>query len=256
MDIFFENIENGIPINFDSYIKKFKKNGFDISNMFSASLHKKPYYILTPKNNKEFMKLKNLFNLKIDKNTRIGSAIRGDSHKSKCSYSFLILKEQIDSKVKTVFFENNSIVDTEDLRLKDKLIIIENLENFGNIINNFKNINIELNEYSFIYGAGKQINNHYHREFFNGFKEILCLFDIDYDGLEMYDLLSVNHNNCLFLYPENISEYLSKSLRFILKEELFKLNLRFRKNEKLHKILKEINKSQKYLEQELYLGDI
>lgn len=71
----------------------------------------------------------------------------------------------------------------------------------------------------------------------------------------MFDLLNEKFTNSKFIYPNNISEYLVKSIKFISKEELFRLNFRFEDNKELHEILEKINKDNKYVEQELYLEE-
>lgn len=255
MNVFFDNVESGLPLNFDSYIKKFNKKNIDISFMFYSQMVKKPLYILTPKNNLDYLSLKNQFYIVADKTTRLGAAKLGDSHKAKVSFSFLLYKKNIDSKVETLFFNDNILLTKDTVDINKKIVIIENLENFGDTINNFKNIDIDLNEYSYIYGSGKSILNSNFNDFFTYFEDILCLFDIDYDGLEMFDLLNEKFSNSKFIYPSNISDYLKSSLRFITKEELFRLNFRFENNKKLHEILEKINKDNKYVEQELYLEE-
>lgn len=253
MNDFFDSVDNRKPLNFDSYIKKFKKINIDISKMFYSEIVKKPLYVLTAKSYLEYSDLKNQFYIIADKNTRIGAAKLGNSHKANVSYSFLLFKKDIDSKVETLFFNDNILLHKETINIKKKVVIIENLENFGNTINNFKNIDINFNEYSYVYGSGKSILNSSFNDFFDTFEEILCLFDIDYDGLEMFDLLNEKFSNSKFIYPSNISDYLKKSIRFISKEELFRLNCRFGNNKDLHEILEKINKDNKYVEQELYL---
>ncbi len=255
MNVFFDKVDNRLPLNFDSYIKKFNKKNIDISKMFYAEIVKKPFYVLTAKNYMEYKELKEKFYIEADKNTRIGAAKLGDSHKAKVSYSFLLFKKDINSKVETLFFADNKIQSQDFIDIKKKVIIIENLENFGNTINNFKNIDINLNEYSYIYGSGKSILNSSFNNLFENCAEILCLFDIDFDGMEMFDLLNEKFNNTHFIFPKNISQYLNKSIKTISKEELFRLNNRFYKNAKLNEILNEINKINKYVEQELYLEE-
>ena len=255
MNVFFDNVDNGLPLNFDSYIKKFNKKNIDISKMFYAEIVKKPFYVLTAKNYMEYNELKQQFYISADKNTRLGAAKLGNSHKARVSYSFLLFKKDIDSKVETMFFNDNILQNSDIMNIKKKVVIIENLENFGNTINNFKNIDIDLNEYSYIYGSGKSILNSSFNSIFETCDEILCLFDIDYDGMEMFDLLNEKFNNTHFIFPQNISDYLKKSLKFISKEELFRLNSRFYKNQKLNEILEKINKVNKYIEQELYLEE-
>lgn len=173
MNDFFEKVDNRLPVNFDSYIKKFNKKNIDISKMFYSEMVKKPLYILTAKSFLEYSDLKKQFFIFADKGTRVGAAKLGDSHKAKVSFSFLLFKKDINSKVETLFFNDNKLLDKENIDIKKKIIIIENLENFGNTLNNFKNINIDLNNYSYIYGSGKSILNSSFNDFFENFEEIL-----------------------------------------------------------------------------------
>jgi hypothetical protein len=250
---FFDNIDNGKPVNFDSFIKKFLAKNVDISSMFQAKMSKKPYYYLTPKNIEDYTHLKSNFYVNADKVDRIGAAQFGNSHHIKCSYSYLLYKEHLESNVSTLFFKENFITNTNPFALRKKIIIIENIENFGNLKNNFRHSSLNINEYSFIFGSGDSINNKYFSDFFNKFDEVLCLFDIDKAGFEMFEGLENNHKNCKFIYPDNIDDVFAISRRTLRNEEILMLNQRFSNNEKLHDILNKINIYKKTIEQELYL---
>lgn len=254
MKNFFNNIDNGKQVNFKRYIDIFKEKGIAIDKMFTTALVKHPHYILTPKNIEEYTALKVKMNIDVEKIDRTSASIHGDSHLISVSYAFLLVKESINATIKTIFFEHNCISQTESFTLKKKVIIIENLENFGNILANFRKINIDVNEYSFIFGSGNTITNIKFREFLQTFDEVLCLFDIDEGGFRMFSTLEKHHKNCQFIYPENILELMDKYVaKTHPKEVILALNSRFGKHEKLHPILTIVNSTQKTLEQELYL---
>lgn len=253
MNDFFDNIDNGKSVNFDRFIKKFLAKNFDISSMFKATMDKKPYYYLTPKNFEEYTHLKSIFYVYAEKTNRIGAAQFGNSHHIKCSYSYLLYKETLTSDVSTLFFKENTITNTIPYFLKNKIIIIENIENFGDIRKNFNNLSLDLNEYSFIFGSGDYITNSYFSDFFNTFEEVLCLFDIDKAGFEMFQSLDRNHANCKFIYPDNIDDVFILSRRTLRNEDVMMLNQQFASDTKLHDILNKINIHKKTIEQELYL---
>lgn len=254
MKKFFDNVDNKKPINFKRYIEKFKEKGIAIEKMFVPVLVKHPLYILTPTNHEEYATLKTKMNVHIEKTDRASYAVHGDSHLTSVSYAFLLVKESINATIKTVFFNKGEIHQTEPLSLKKKAIIIENLENFGNTLANFEHINIDLNEYSVIFGSGNTITNTMFNDFLMSFDEILCLFDIDAGGLQMFNTLDKRYPHCQFIYPDNLlcimDKYVANSHG---KEVVLALNSKFGDNKKLHPILTLINKTQKTVEQELYL---
>ena len=254
MKKFFDNVDNKKQVNFKRYITKFKEKGISIENMFIPVLVSNPNYILTPKNIDDYNMLKLKMNINIEKTDRTSYAIHGDSHLTSVSYAFLLVKESINATIKSVFFETGEIKQTEAFSLKKKVIIIENLENFGNTMANFRHINIDVNNYSFIFGSGNAITNGKFTNFFNTFDEILCLFDIDSGGLQMFNTLAKHHAQCQFIYPDNILEIMDKYVASSHgKEVVLSLNSKFGDNPKLHPIHTIINRTQKTVEQELYL---
>lgn len=255
MNIFFDNIDQGKKVNFDLYISKFEKKGIDIKKLFTSKMIKKPFYILTPVNYNEYQILKDQYYISSDKNSRIGAALHGNSHNNKCSYSYLLCMESINGNVQSIFFNGNDICKTDKIDFKDKVIIIENMENFGNIDKNFKNIKINLEDYSFIFGGGNHITNSFFTNFLSGFDELLCLFDIDKEGMEMFTRLDNKHSNCVYIYPDNINEYLKKSVRVLNNQEVIELVAQFESNNKLTDILEKIKIHKKQVEQELYLEE-
>lgn len=254
MKKFFDNVDNNKQVNFKLYIEKFKEKGIAIEKMFVPVLVANPYYILTPKNIDDYNTLKLKMNVHIEKTDRTSYAVHGDSHLTSVSYAFLLVKESINDTIKTVFFDKGKIEQTELVAMKKKAIIIENLENFGNTLANFRNINIDLTEYSFIFGSGNSITNPMFNDFLMSFDELLCLFDIDAGGLQMFNTLDKRYPQCQFIYPDNLlwimDKYVANSHG---KEVVLALNSKFGYNKKLHPILTLINKTQKTVEQELYL---
>ena len=70
----------------------------------------------------------------------------------------------------------------------------------------------------------------------------------------MFNTLSKYHDQCQFIYPDNISEIMDKYVASTHgKEVVLSLNSKFGDNPKLHPILTIINRTQKTVEQELYL---
>lgn len=254
MKKFFDNVDNKKQVNFKLYIEKFKEKGIAIEQMFIPTLVSNPYYILTPKNLDDYNTLKAKMNVHIEKVDRTSHAIHGNSHLISVSYAFLLVKESIDATIKTVFFEKGQISQTEPLLLKKKVIIIENLENFGNTLSNFKRMSLSLDDYSFIFGSGNTITTGQFNDFLSSFEEILCLFDIDEGGFKMFTTLDKRYKNCQFIYPEHVDQLMDQYVSKVHSREfILALNSKFGSNPKLQKILKLINTTQKTIEQELYL---
>lgn len=256
MKRFFSNIDEQKPVNYTHYIEKFKTMGIEIELLFLTKIKRYPYYYLTPKDQTAYKLLKSRFDLTVESTDRLSATILGNSHNQNVTYSFLLIREHIDSLVSTLFFEQSTLKESNIKVFKKKVVIIENLENFGNIFSNFKHIDVNLNEYSFIYGAGNAVNNKSFVDFFQKFDRILCLFDIDEAGLSMFNTFSKAHEKAEFIFPSNIDTLAGLCASPQLNnEDIFRINALYENNQKLHNVLDVMNRTKKNIEQEIYLKE-
>jgi hypothetical protein len=253
---FFESIDSQQHINFKKYIDIFKKSGVDIEKMFIPVLKKNPYYYLIPKDEEQYQQLKSTFHIAGDKITRLDATLHGNSHHVNVSYCFFLMRETIDSPVESVFFKGEELLYSNIKNINKNLILIENLENFGDIKKTFQHFSIDLSQYSFIFGAGNAINNSLLTSFFNTRDSILCMFDVDNGGLKMFNTLSKRHANTEFIVPDNIDLLMYKHVRHkITVEDAIILTESYRNNTKMTPIISIINKHMKFIEQEIYLKE-
>lgn len=216
----------------------------------SCLCKKKNQYMLTIKDQALFDSTFSRFFASND-DVKVKAALRGDSKTAKSNKSLLIWKEH-HSSVNSVGIEfHESNYDFHTLK-KDKLIIIENLNNFLNIETNFDS-DIDLNEYNFVWGSGNNITNQHFVEFLNEYKDIVCLFDIDLGGLKFYKSLKnqINTNIQFYFTPkmEKMAKEFGKPISMNDYETLMK---HYAKTEGLEHIVSFIKETKKFAEQEIF----
>lgn len=146
--------------------------------------------------------------------------------------------------------------------LKTKIVLIENFELFLEYkavlkyISNNSGCDIDLSEYDVMYSQGSAILNKQYRPFLMGYKEVLCVFDIDYGGLVIYDGLRKVCSKARFFVPRETERLLDAYGFAISKEEASKLKSMV-SDSSLPKVVKSVAKlifdARKKVEQEVYL---
>ncbi len=259
---YLENIDAGKPINFDQFREQLCKLGYDdqtIFKIFATQKNSKSKYQVTIKNEELFNRLQADFsNHKIT--SRVSAALAGDSHKHPVSLAMIILWPSQHSHPIVVMNDVNGI--TEPVTLGQRLLIIENQENFVQ-----KNASLAFLKQQFAdfndegldiaWGAGNAISNRLNKAFFIRYQHIDCLLDLDIGGLSiftnLYELTA--HPRLNFLLPPCADEQLKNSKIDIQNEHLPILR-KFRENyPQLRPAIELMIHHKKMLEQEIYLSD-
>ena len=191
---------------------------------------------------------------KIEKtNKKVEKSIYGNSKKAKSDFSFLLVKQNYDDEIpNVVVFNEQDYQCNFEYSMKQKLMIIENEDNFGNIIDSFNNESIDLNEYNFILGFGNYISDRNFTRFLNEYSEIQCFFDIDLGGLKTFSSLDSRlETEIEFYYSEKMSNYLRK-YGTTIKEKDYIETSKYRNNEKLKLVVADILNHKKFAEQEVF----
>jgi 5S rRNA maturation endonuclease (ribonuclease M5) len=222
-----------------------------ISNVFSAKGNGNNKYVLSIKNQELFNDTFLKFEYESE-NVKVESALRGNSKLSKSPYSILNFKGNYDdiNGISIIFKKK---VFTLNFELKKKLIIIENVNTYCDIISFFKNSNINLNEYNFIFGSGNSITNNHFVDFLNEYDSIFCLFDIDLGGLKFFKTLSKNINSklCFYFDEDNEKKLIKYGNKITNKQYLTLIDL-YSNIPELEKVINSIKKNKKFVEQEVF----
>lgn len=255
-------IKAGELINFDSFSTKLQQHGFNNHRILKAFLTEKKAkskYVVKIVDKEFFSQLELDFPPYIV-NDRVSAAISGDSHKHPVSKSIVILWPCKQSHPVVVLNDSKEI--KTPVTLSNKLLIIENQENFIQLNKTLDFLKNQFHDFScedldIAHGSGNAISNTLNKDFFNAYKSIDCLLDIDIGGLTTFANISflTCHKNINFLLPPCASILLKKSRIALKNEQLSELRSFHENFPSLRPAVELIVKHKKMLEQELYLED-
>tara|TARA_Y100001960_G_scaffold334192_1_gene446940 strand:- start:18459 stop:19235 length:777 start_codon:yes stop_codon:yes gene_type:complete len=254
MRFYLDKIEKKESLSYLAFLKKCEKQGITdmkLRMIFSISpSSKRNQYILSIKDEDLFNKTFSKFLIK-DEDLKVEAALHGNSKTVKSDKALLIWKENFDS-LNSVGIEFNESNYKLDKSKKNKLIIIENLNNFLNIKSNFNN-EIDLDEYNFVWGSGNSITNKYFSSFLNEYNEIICFFDIDLGGLKFYkSLKKQTDTNLSFFFSDDMKknvEIFGTQINFDIYSKVLK---NYSTVEGLEDIIAFIKEHKKFAEQEIF----
>ena len=252
---YLKNISSGKEINYKNFKKICSASGIDnstIKDIFSAVGMSNNKYVLTVKNHELYDLTFSKFYVE-NNNTKVQSALRGDSKKNKSPYSILTIKERYNALFGISLFFKDNICTQIPFKLKRKLMIVENANVFCDIQSCFTNSEINLNEYNFVFGSGNSVTDKSFYDFFDSYDEVVCLFDIDLGGFKFYKTLSLNLKTKLTFYFDKENE--RKLMKFgnpISDDTYLKMNNIYKDIQGLNKIISIVNKHKKFAEQEIF----
>lgn len=256
MKSYLNKIKNNESLSYSTFLKKCTKHKItdtQLRRIFSISVSpckKKNQYRLTIKDEEAFNNTFSKFMVE-NSDVKVEAALHGDSKTAKSEKSLLIWKEHHSSTNSVGIEFNKSNYDFHTLK-KDKLIIIENLNNFLNIESNFDN-DICLHEYNFVWGSGNNITNKHFVEFLNEYKEIVCLFDIDLGGLKFYKSLEKQvKTNLQFYFTPKMEKMVKEFGKPISMSDYETLMKHYTKTNGLEYIVSFIKETKKFAEQEIF----
>lgn len=150
---------------------------------------------------------------------RIAAAVKGDSHKVAVSYGYvLIYHEGIkDSRPEVVYFESEAFIQPHSP--KTNLILIENEENFFRwrdmltVFNKMSDYNYSIENTDICLGSGNRCSSPLLVSWLTQYESILCAFDYDAKGLEMYQSLNTKLGNKVKFFMPEAFEALSSLFR-------------------------------------------
>lgn len=257
---YLQAIKAGKLMNFSALVKELTKKSVPqstIDRCFMAELLKQQKYRVHIVDEVGFNELyERFFSDAI--NSRTAAALAGNSHRTKVSGSYLLLRRSQHTQPVVVWFEGGSFhCPVVQSRIA---ILVENLENYISIdqlpiLLNRCGISIDINQADIIYASGNRVTNKLHQPFLQQYKQIFCLFDVDLGALKMYQSLHLllSSTELRFLYPLDIVKRLNVSERRMSATERANL-LRYQGlSTDLDQLIRFMRNSGTKLEQETYL---
>ncbi|MDK9790684.1 hypothetical protein [Vibrio sp. D431a] len=263
----FEKIELGKPTHYKRFLLGLAESGItpnEVEHIFQVvNIGKKRYRVtIKPSAYDDYRKLK-LKAIGSDKTTsqKAVAAASGKSHSKSASGAMCILHtESHQLNPHCVILDQG--IPRELPELKKKILLIENFELFLEYQAMMKFITentshaVDLKDYDVMFSQGSAILNKQYRPFLMGYQEVLCLFDIDYGGLVIFDGLRKVCSGAKFLVPKDVDKLIDEYGFEITKEEASKLKA-MTGNSSLPKVVKTVAKTillkGKKVEQEVYL---
>jgi len=259
---YLDNIKSGKPINFDSFCKELHQQGYDdraILSIFSTQKISKKKYQVDILDENGFARLQKSFPV-FTINSRVSATLSGNSHKHPVSQAMVIIWANQHNHPIVVL--NNAIKICTPVTLGQRLLIIENQENFVQkdqtlafLKHQFPNFNDEMLDIA--HASGNAITNGLNQMFFNHYQQIDCLLDLDIGGLTIFANLCqlTNHSRLNFLLPPCVADLMKQS-RIDLQDKHLKELRKFKEAYPLlHPAIELIVRHKKMLEQEMYLQD-
>jgi len=136
------------------------------------------------------------------------------THNVNVSHSFLLVRNFNElNNTKTIFIDKDKVLTEHNS--KRICLVVENLEVFCKLETLSCRLNVQLNNVDIIYGSGKSVNNKLNTKFFSLYNTVLCFFDIDKSGFDMYFSLKNSlkdiHTRVENIFVSEIEKYFSVS---------------------------------------------
>jgi len=257
---YLQNVQDGKLLNYPSLERELIKRSIPESTIracFSVELVKANKYRVHIEDEFSFQTLYTRFT-ENSLESRTSAAKAGDSHRTKVSGSFLLLRNQQNLQPVAVWFEADTFYcPVEQSRYA---LLVENLENYIATEQMVAFLNqcgvvVDVNQVDVIYASGNQITNRLHRPFLQSYQTIFCLFDVDLGALKMYQALCnmLSDTEICFVYPEDISQRLKESERQMPVDERAELLKYVGHSAALDQLIQHMRETGNKLEQETYL---
>jgi len=192
---------------------------------------------------------------------RVEQSRMGNSHGARVSGAMVTVRSKRQPHPHVVMVDDKGEISAPPgTTPSDRLIIVENLENFLNIDGTLSLLPVcglspVWQEADILYGSGNSITNILLTPFFQQYREIGCLFDPDPGGIRMCDTLYRRGElpSLYFLAPADLRERLSASTRELNMKQRQQLAIHMRRSPPCAHVGGLIRTTGKHLEQETYL---
>ncbi|AHI27926.1 hypothetical protein [Marinobacter similis] len=194
MNDYLKKILRGLPINYESFVKKlpeaFRRRHRE---MFATEKVGANRWMVTVRDETGFAELQNVAEVPV---SRVDAAKKGDSHRHGTEVSFLLVYHQgLTSSRPDVVVVGNESVDI-GFRRGRSVLVVENERNFFqysqmlNFVSEALGNRVTLAECDVVLGGGNRITRGAILEWLKGYEEVFCAFDYDAGGLQMYSTMT------------------------------------------------------------------
>lgn len=192
---------------------------------------------------------------------RVDQAKMGNSHNARVSGAMVTVRSRHQPHPQVVIVNEQGVITApEGFTPADRLVIVENLENFLSLEGTLAllpacGLGPAWQEADMLFGSGNSITNHLLTPIFQQYREIGCLFDPDPGGIRMCDTLHQRGDlpPLHFLAPTDLPERLKASPRALDMEQRQQLALHMRRSPPCAHVGGLIYTTGRHLEQETYL---
>lgn len=257
---YLEHIKAGRPLNFTRFISllpsAYSKQKHEL---FDATLQS-PQKWLIKCSLEVIEQLEQLAKKPIN---RLEAAAMGDSHRVSVSSGFVLVYHQNlnDNRPDVVYFEQGNYL--QGFVPKKRLLIVENEENFFmyqlmlKLASTFTGQTINLKNTDIVLGSGSRVTSKLATSWYQQYDEVLCAFDYDAAGLEMYKTLKVRLGEIIiFLQPNDYSLYEHCFQMKPKKHERYMKCINLAEELGFIGLSNIVKKNKKFMEQEMLLMEI
>jgi hypothetical protein len=213
LDNYLEKISEGKPINFNKFLDALplqysrRKHEFLSAELVASNLWQVKFL-----DDAIFAELR----LLAEKPTsRLHAADQGNSHQISTTAGYLLVYHDLlpDQRPDIVYLDKELCV--QGFASKRQLLLIENEENFFQFermchaVSRTMGIDIKLSNTDIALGSGMKVAAHLQVQWYKKYERVLCAFDYDLAGLEMFASLKDQLNErAVFVQPVNYAAWL------------------------------------------------
>jgi 5S rRNA maturation endonuclease (ribonuclease M5) len=258
---YLEQINNNQPIDFNKFLNNFPKqflkekerwrDFFEVksmgNNLQKISILDEQFFVTLLEH--------------VEKPTnRIHAATLGDSHQHPVTVNLILVYHDalLDLRPEIVYLTAYQTIQT--FQSKKQLLLIENEETFFHykkmcaLASTWLKEEINLHNTDIALGSGNKMTTQLRREWYAQYERVLCMFDYDLGGLEMFKTLKKHlQNQIIFVQPSNYKNWFKFFKKIEKSEKISKAHsLAIKLN--FHELATAFLETKKFMEQEVLLS--
>ncbi|MBB5321314.1 DUF2220 family protein [Marinobacter oulmenensis] len=260
MDNYLRKILNGVPINYEAFLKRlpkrFRNRQRDIFTACKVSANR---WVVTIDDESAFADLLHLAEAPVD---RVDAAKKGNSHRQGTGVSFVLAyHRRLRSPRPDVVVITGESVDI-GFQPASRVLVVENEQNFYRYVQTLTYVSrmlgqhLNLTDCDVVFGAGNRITRGVVLDWLAGYQEVLCAFDYDAGGLQMFSTISARlGESAHFVQPDDWSPWLESFLRVPDSTDRYVTALRLADSLGFVNLAKAFRSTGKFMEQEVLLAN-
>lgn len=260
MSDYLQKIIRGQPINYEAFLKKlpepFRRRHREI---FATEKVQANRWLVTVLDEAEFAILQNAVAAPV---SRVDAARKGNSHRHGTDVSFLLVYHQglVSSRPDVVVIDG----DSADMGFERApcVLVVENERNFYcyqqmlTYASEALGRSLDLQACDLVLGGGNRVNRALVLEWLGGYDQVLCAFDYDAGGLQMFSTVSAAlGSKAWFVQPTDWQPWLAHFYKIPDSTERFTKALSLAENLGFVALAQAFRATGKFMEQEVILDE-